>query len=117
MSFPGSHGNSHVEQRTSQERPSAVGGEPHGPAGWRGGEVWRDVSEGPGSSSNERGPWILEPLRNSYRQQPGHEEQRDLSDSEQRHLSAPPSDCRHGQSEHRRKSHHQSDQDGHGPGE
>ncbi|TMS17956.1 Sal-like protein 3 [Larimichthys crocea] len=51
-----------------------------------------------------------------YRQQPGHEEQRDLSDSEQRHLSASPTDCRHGQTEHRRKSNNQSNQDRHGPG-
>lgn len=113
MSFSGPYGNSHVEQRTGQERPAAVGREPHGPAGWRSREVWRDVSEGPGSSSDECRRWILEPLRDSYRQQPGHEEQRDLSDSEQRHLSASPSDCRHGQSERRRKS---NNQDRHGPG-
>ncbi len=104
-----------MEQRTSQERPAAVGGEPHGPAGWRGREVRRDVSEGPGSSSDEYGPWFLEPLRDSYRQQLGHEEQRDLSDSEQRHLSASPSDCRHGQSEHGRKFNTKSNQDRHGP--
>ena len=114
MSFPGSHGNSHVEQRTSQERPAAVGGEPHGPAGRGGPEVRRDVPEGPGSSGHERRLRILEPLRHSDHQQPGHEEQRDLGDSEQRPLSASPSECRHGQSERRRKPHDQSHQDEHG---
>lgn len=116
MPCSGSYGNSHVEQCTSQERPAALGGEPHGPAGRRGREVRRDVSEGPGSSSHECRPWVLEPLRDSYHQQPGHEEQRDLSDPEQGHASASSSHGEHGQSERRRRPDERTDQDRHRPG-
>lgn len=106
-----------MEQRAGQARPAAVGGEPHGPAERGGGQVRRDVSEGPGGSGDGRRPRILEPLRHGHRQQPGRQEQRDLGDPEQRHLSAAPSDCGHEQNERRGRSNDRSHQDGPGPGE